>query len=101
MSDFRTILIYLSSYLFTYVWIDFILLLSLCNGFTGAGEDVEAVMERLRAQATDNVALRERQAQLEKDQQVTPQPAHQRFWQHLCTGRFTAHFVMASVTSCI
>ena len=48
-------------------------MLSLCNGCAGAGEDVEAVMERLRAQATDNIALRERQAKLEKDQQVTTQ----------------------------
>ncbi len=49
--------------------------LSLCHGFTGAGEDVEAVMERLRTQGSENIALRERQAKLEKDQQVTTQLA--------------------------
>lgn len=49
--------------------------LSLCNVCTGAGEDVEAVMERLRGQGSDNIALRERQAKLEKDQQVTTQLA--------------------------
>ncbi len=37
---------------------------------TGAGEDVEAVMERLRTQAGENAALKERQAKLDKDQQV-------------------------------
>ncbi len=50
-------------------------MLSACNVCIGAGEDVEAVMERLRAQASDNIALRERQAKLEKDQQVTTQLA--------------------------
>jgi hypothetical protein len=57
-------------------------MLSLCNWCIGAGEDVEAVMERLRAQGSDNIALRERQAKLEKDQQVTTQPAQQCSWQH-------------------
>lgn len=36
----------------------------------GAGEDVEAVMERLRLQAAETAALKERQARLEQDRQV-------------------------------
>ena len=56
-------------------------------------------MERLRAQATDNIALRERQAKLEKDQQVTTLLAQQRFCYHFGSGQFAAHFLMTSVTS--
>ena len=37
----------------------------------GAGEDVEAVMARLAAQSAENAALKERQAKLDKDQQVS------------------------------
>ena len=36
----------------------------------GAGEDVEAVMERLRLQAGENAALKERQAKLDSDRTV-------------------------------
>lgn len=36
----------------------------------GADEDVEAVMARLAAQSAENIALKERQAKLDKDQQV-------------------------------
>lgn len=36
----------------------------------GADEDVEAVMARLAAQSAENAVLRERQAKLDKDQQV-------------------------------
>ena len=37
-------------------------------------------MERLRAQGSDNIALRERQAKLEKDQQVTTQLADKKVY---------------------
>ena len=37
----------------------------------GADEDVEAVMTRLAAQSAENAALKERQAKLDKDQQVS------------------------------
>ena len=37
----------------------------------GADEDVEAVMARLAAQSAENAALKERQAKLDKDQQVS------------------------------
>lgn len=36
----------------------------------GADEDVEAVMARLAAQSAENIALKERQAKLDKDRQV-------------------------------
>ena len=37
-------------------------------------------MESLRAQGSDNIALRERQAKLEKDQQVTTQLADKKVY---------------------
>jgi len=39
--------------------------------FTGAGEDVEAVLARLHAQSAENAALKERQAKASSDLQVT------------------------------
>jgi len=39
--------------------------------FTGAGEDVEAVLARLQAQSAENAALKERQAKASSDLQVT------------------------------
>ena len=43
----------------------------LCTIGTGAGEDVEAVMARLQAQATENTALKEKQAKASSDLQVS------------------------------
>lgn len=40
------------------------------NACPGAGEDVEAVLARLQTQAVENANLKDRQAKLEKDQQV-------------------------------
>lgn len=37
----------------------------------GAGEDVEAVLARLQAQAAENAALKERQAKSSSDLQVS------------------------------
>ena len=39
-------------------------------GFAGAGEDVEGVLTRLQAQASENALLRERQAKASSDLQV-------------------------------